>query len=190
MNHHVIILQPKRANPEPSAHDPIHDVKTMKATTMLTDPGLQLLAVGGGCTALLGLVASLLRKKVLVDVGKYTTLGDGNMSKKLVQLLIVANGELEMTRDDTRLLVVTSGVTSQFENFSGEVLENSGEVDRGTGTDTLGVVALAEETVDTTDGESQTGLGRARLSALVIRTSTRLATTASCRLATSHFVIL
>ena len=32
-------------------------------------------------------------------------------------------------------------------------LEDSGEVDRGTGTDTLGVVTLLEETVDTTDGD-------------------------------------
>lgn len=98
--------------------------------------------------------------RTLVNVGEDTTLGDGNVSEKLVQLLVVPDGELEMAGDDTGLLVVTGSVTGQLENLSSEVLEDGGEVDGGTGTDTLGVVALAEETVDTADGESKTGLGR------------------------------
>jgi hypothetical protein len=99
------------------------------------------------------------RELTLVDVGENTTLGDGDVSEKLVQLLIVADGELQMTGDDTSLLVVTGSVTGQLEDLSSKVLEDGGEVDGGTGTDTLSVVALAEKTVDTTDGESQTGLG-------------------------------
>jgi len=59
-------------------------------------------------------------------------LGDGDVSEELVQLLIVADGELEMTWNDTGLLVVTGGVSSQLEDFSGEVLEDGGEVDGGT----------------------------------------------------------
>lgn len=51
---------------------------------------------------------------------------------------------------------------------------------RSTGTDTLGVVALAEQTVNTTDGELQTGLGRTRLG---LRRSVTSLTT---RLATRH----
>ncbi len=65
----------------------------------------------------------------LVNVWKHTTLCDGDVAEKLVQLLIVADGELEMTGDDTGLLVVTSGVASQLEDFSCQVLEDSGEVD-------------------------------------------------------------
>jgi hypothetical protein len=61
--------------------------------------------------------------------------------------------------DDTGLLVVARSVASQLEDFSGEVLEDSGEVDGSTGTDTLSVVALPEETVDTADREGQTSLG-------------------------------
>ncbi|CAG1988439.1 unnamed protein product [Fusarium graminearum] len=64
-----------------------------------------------------------------------------------------------MTGDDTGLLVVASSVTSQLEDFSSEVLEDGSEVDGSTGTDTLSVVALSEETVDTTDRESETSLG-------------------------------
>jgi hypothetical protein len=98
-------------------------------------------------------------RRTLVNVGQNTTLGDGDVSKKLVQLLVVPNGELEMAGNDTGLLVVAGSVTGQLENLSSEVLKDSSEVDGGTGTDTLGVVALAEKTVDTTDGESETGLG-------------------------------
>jgi len=71
-------------------------------------------------------------KRTLVDVGENTTLGDGDVSEKLVQLLIVADGELKVTRDDTGLLVVTSGVASQLEDFGSQVLKNGSEVDGST----------------------------------------------------------
>lgn len=67
-----------------------------------------------------------------MDVGEDTTLGDGDVSEQLVQLLIVADGKLEVTGDDTGLLVVTGSVTRQLENFGSKVLKDSGEVDRGT----------------------------------------------------------
>src|SRR5690348_4921711 len=95
----------------------------------------------------------------LVNVGQNTTLGDGDVTEQLVQLLIVADGELQMTGDDTGLLVVASGVASQLEDLSSEVLKDGSQVDGSTSTDTLSIVALAEETVDTADGESETGLG-------------------------------
>jgi hypothetical protein len=67
-----------------------------------------------------------------VNVGQDTTLCDCDVSEKLVQFLIVADGKLEMTRDDTGLLVVASSVTSQLENFGREVFEDSCEIDGGT----------------------------------------------------------
>ena len=54
-------------------------------------------------------------------------MGDDDGSEEFVELFIVTYGELEMTRDDTGLLVVTSGVTGKFEDFSSEVyLESDG----------------------------------------------------------------
>lgn len=94
-----------------------------------------------------------------MNVGQDTTLGDCDVSEKLVQLFIVADGKLEMTRNDTRLLVVTSGVAGKFENFSCKVLEDGSQVDWSTSTDTLSVVALSQQTVDTTDRECETRLG-------------------------------
>jgi hypothetical protein len=68
----------------------------------------------------------------LVNVGENTTLGDGNVSEKLVQFLIVSDGKLEMTGNDTGLLVVTSGVSSKLENFGSEVLKDGSQVDGST----------------------------------------------------------
>jgi hypothetical protein len=81
------------------------------------------------------------------------------VSEKLVQFLVISDGELKMTWDDTGLLVVTSGISGQLENFGSEVLKNGSEVDWSTSTNTLSIVALSEQTVNTTDWECETGLG-------------------------------
>ena len=67
-----------------------------------------------------------------MNVWQDTTLGNGDVTEKLVQFLIVADGELKMTRNDTGLLVVTSGVASQLEDFSCEILKHGSEVDGST----------------------------------------------------------
>ena len=67
-----------------------------------------------------------------MDVGENTTLGDCDMSQQLVQLLVVADGELEMTGDDTGLLVITGGIASQLEDFGSEVFKDGSEVDGST----------------------------------------------------------
>lgn len=70
--------------------------------------------------------------RTLVNVWQDTTLCNCNVSEKLVQFLIVTDGELEMAGDDTGLLVVTGGVTSQLEDFSCKVFKDSSEVDGST----------------------------------------------------------
>ncbi len=55
------------------------------------------------------------------DVGEDTTLGDDDGSEELVELLIVTNGELEVTGDDTGLLVITGGITGKLEDLGSEV---------------------------------------------------------------------
>ena len=100
------------------------------------------------------------KRRTLVDVRQNTTLGDGDVTQKLVQLLIVSDGELEMTGDDTGLLVVSGSVASQLEDFGSEVLKDGSQVHGSTGTDTLSVVSLSQQTVDTTNRERETSLGR------------------------------
>jgi len=101
-----------------------------------------------------------------MDVWKNTTLGDGNVSEKLVQLLIIPDGQLQVTWDNAGLLVVTGSIPSQLENFSCKILKDGGEVNWSTGSDTLSVVSLSQKTVDTTDGKGKTGLRRTALGSL------------------------
>ena len=53
----------------------------------------------------------------------------GDVAKKLVEFFVVADGELEVTRDDAGLLVVTGGVASEFKDFGTEVFEDGSKVD-------------------------------------------------------------
>ena len=106
--------------------------------------------------SLLGLLG-LLGEEYGLDVRQHTTLGDGHTGEELVQFLVVADGQLKMTGDDPCLLVVTSGVSCQLEDLSCQVFHDSGKVDWCAGTNTLAIVALAEQTVDTSHGELKPG---------------------------------
>ena len=64
-----------------------------------------------------------------MNVWKNTTLGNGDGTEKLVQFLIVSDGKLDVSWDNSGLLVVTGSVTSKLEDLGSQVLENGGEVD-------------------------------------------------------------
>ena len=109
------------------------------------------------------LVASFLWEEDGLDVGEDTTLGDGDTTEELVQLFVVSDGELKMSRDDSSLLIVSGSVSGQFENFGGEIFEDGSEVDWGASSDSLGVVALSEHSVDSANGELKSGSDRSGL---------------------------
>ena len=94
-----------------------------------------------------------------MDVGEDTTGGDGGAAEKSVELLIVADGELDVTGHNSGLLVVLGGVASELEDLSGEVLKDGGKVDWGTSTNALGVSALLHEASDSADWELKSSLG-------------------------------
>ena len=111
----------------------------------------------------LSLLFGLLGEKDGLDVGKDTSLSDGDSSKQFVQFLVVTDGQLQVTGDDPGLLVVTGSVAGQLEDLSSQVLHDGGQVHGGTGTNALGVVSLAEQTMDTSDGELESGPAGPRL---------------------------
>ena len=112
---------------------------------------------------LLGGLVRLLGQEDSLDVGQDSTLGDGDSGQKLVQLLVVPDGKLEMTGDDPGLLVVTGGVASQLEDLSSEVLHDGSQVDGSSSTNTGGIVSLAEQTVNTSNGELESSPAGPRL---------------------------
>ena len=110
----------------------------------------------------LGLLG-LLGEEDSLDVGENTTLGNGDTGKELVQLLVVADGQLEVAGDDAGLLVVTGSIAGQLEDLSSQVLHDGSQVDGGTSANTVSVVTLAEETVDTSNGELESSTAGAGL---------------------------
>lgn len=67
-----------------------------------------------------------------MDVGEDTALRDSDVPKQFIQLLVVTDGKLKVTWDNTGFLVVAGSVTCQFEDFCSKIFEDCGEVDGGT----------------------------------------------------------
>ena len=88
-----------------------------------------------------------------MDVGENTAGGDGDATEQLVELLIVLDGQGDVAGDDAGLLVVTGGVASELEDLSAEVLEDGGEVDGGSGSNSGGEFTGLHVSGDSSDGE-------------------------------------
>ena len=101
----------------------------------------------------------LLGKKDGLDVGEDSALRDSDAGKKFVELLIIPDGQLKVTGDDPGLLVVPGSVPSQLDDLGSKVLHNSSEVDGGTSSNPLGVVAPAEMTMDPSNWELEASPG-------------------------------
>lgn len=63
-----------------------------------------------------------------MDVGDDTTAGNGSLDEG-VELLVTSDGELQVSRCDSLHLKVLAGVSGEFEDLSGQVLEDSSSVD-------------------------------------------------------------
>ena len=88
-----------------------------------------------------------------MDVGEDTAGRDGDAAEELVELFVVADGELDVARDDSALLGVLGGVACELEDLGGEVLKDGSEVHWGTGSDSIGILSLLEESSDSSDWE-------------------------------------
>ncbi|KAA8578079.1 hypothetical protein FQN60_005270, partial [Etheostoma spectabile] len=130
-----------------------------KAKTRSSRAGLQFPV--GRCGALLALhgLLGLLGQQDGLDVGQHAALSDGHPAQQLVELLVVADRQLQVAGDDPGLLVVPGGVSGQLQDLSGQVLQHRRQVHGGAGTDSLGVVALPQEPVDSADGELEPSTG-------------------------------
>jgi hypothetical protein len=86
-----------------------------------------------------------------VNVGDDTTTSNSRLDES-IELLITADGELQVTRGNTLHLQVLRSVTGKLQNFSSQILENGSAVDGSSGTDTsTSMAAILEEAMDTAD---------------------------------------
>ena len=95
-----------------------------------------------------------------MDVGEDTARGDGDAREQLGELLVVADGQLDVAGHDAGLLVVARGVAGELQDLGGQVLEHGGEVDGGARADAGRELALLQVAGDTADRELEAGLGR------------------------------
>lgn len=98
----------------------------------------------------------LLGKEHSLDVGQDTALGNGHAGEQFVQLLVIADSQLQVTGNDPALLVVTGCVTCQLQHLGGEVFHNRCQIDRGTSANSLCIVSLPQVAMDTSNGELET----------------------------------
>ena len=56
-----------------------------------------------------------------MNVGKDSALSDGDTGQDLVQLLVVADAQLDVAWNDAGLVVVPGGVAGQLQDLGGEV---------------------------------------------------------------------
>ena len=112
---------------------------------------------------LLGWLGGLLGQEHSLDVRQDTSLSDGDTAEKLVQLLVVADGQLEVTRDDSRLLIVACSVACQFQDLGSQVFQHSSQVHGSASTHSLSIVSFPQQTVNTAHWELETSTGGAGL---------------------------
>lgn len=125
----------------------------------------------------------LLGEEDRVDVGENTTRGDGHVVQQLVELLVVSDGELDVSGHDSVLLVVSRSISGELEDLSSEVLKNGGEVDWGTSSNSLSVSTLSQMSVNSTNRELETSSERSSLRALsLLSSSSSLSTSLGCGL--------
>lgn len=88
-----------------------------------------------------------------MDVGDDTSASDGCLDQG-VQLFVTSDGELEMSGCDSLDLEVLGGITSELQDLSGQVLEDSCRVDGSSCADSLGLSHSSfDESVDSSDRE-------------------------------------
>ena len=105
---------------------------------------------------LLGGLLGLLGQEYGLNVRQNTSLSNGDAREQLVQLLVVADSELQVTGNDPALLVVASSVSCQLQNLSCQIFHDGCEVHGGTSAYSLGIVAFPQVTMDTSHGELKT----------------------------------
>ena len=103
----------------------------------------------------LGLMVALglLRKQHGLDVGQDAALSDGDFAQQLVELLVVADGQLQVAWNDAGLLVVPGRVARQLQDLGCQVLQHRRQIHRRTRPDTLGIVPFAKQTVNSAHGK-------------------------------------
>ena len=98
-----------------------------------------------------------------MDVRENTAGRDGDGREQLVELLVVADRELQVARRDAAALVVARGVAGELEDLGAEVLKACRHVDGGATAEAVRHLHAAHEACDAADRELKSRFRTARL---------------------------
>merc|ERR1719347_253038 len=135
-----------------------------------------------------GASLGLLGEKHCLNVGENSALSNGHTGQQLVKFFVITDGELQMPRDYSGLLVVSGSITSQLQHFGSQVLHDRSKINRCASPHSLRVVSFAKQPVDSTDGELESSPAGSRFGlhfTLSSFTATRHRELFSCRSETS-----
>ena len=94
-------------------------------------------------------------EETFLDVGEYATLSNHSLAHDLVELLIVADGELNVTWGDSLLSAFKAHLTGKLEELTRQVLQDGCHEDSSTNSCLKRVATLLDESMASTDGENQ-----------------------------------
>merc|ERR1711879_798280 len=91
-----------------------------------------------------------------MNVRHDSSAGNDAVLKNLVQFLVVFNGKLNISWNDSLFLVVARCIASKLEKLRDEVFEHRGHEDRRPRTDSRAIAALFQITLHSADWEGET----------------------------------
>ena len=92
--------------------------------------------------------------------GSDATVGNHGRAHQLVELLVIADGELQVSGRDGLLLVLIGALSRQIKDLHREVLQGCGHEDTTSDADLLGVASFPEHSAAATNWEDETSLAR------------------------------
>jgi hypothetical protein len=138
MGHKVLKLMALQVRPNDNSFIALNKIKGSKSKSRL-----------------LFLLALAWAQQDFVDVRHDTSGSNGDVSKELVQFFIVPDRQHDVTRRNSRFLVITCRIPCKLQNFHSQVLQNCGKEHWCASTNTISISALTEETMQTTHRELQ-----------------------------------
>ena len=94
-----------------------------------------------------------------MDVWEDSTSGDGGVSHKFGEFLVVSDSKLDVSWGDSASSIISSGITCKLKDLSDEVFKDGGEIDWGTGSNSGGVSSLSEMSSDSSYWELESSSG-------------------------------
>lgn len=70
--------------------------------------------------------------------------------------IFVPDSELDVARNNSGLLLVTSGVTGQLQDFSSQILQHGSHIDSSTDTNAVGILSFLQVASSSRNRELQT----------------------------------